>query len=236
MSSSLDAYRWGWIDASYQALLWWQGGAYLRTLGIMVVVRAMGIQTQVRRIPMSREQFLQLPEGPPFYDYVNGEAIEVNRPSVRHQEILLALSAFLHARVQTHALGKLLIEVNLELPNGNIYTPDILFYSHQTAGQIDLRRGYVRGVPDLVVEILPPSTADYDRTQKMGDYAACGVPWVWLVDQETLLIEEYQWTPEGYLRRQAVDAHTPFRPHLFAGLSFQMAQLSPPPEGEERNV
>jgi Uma2 family endonuclease len=35
-------------------------------------------------------------------------------------------------------------------------------------------RGYVRGVPDLVVEILSPSTAEYDRTQKMGDYAACG--------------------------------------------------------------
>jgi Uma2 family endonuclease len=199
----------------------------------MVVVRAMGVPTQVRRIPMSREQFLQLPEGPPFYDYVNGEAIEVNRPSIKHQEILLALSASLHAHVQTHALGKVLIEVNLELPNGNIYTPDILFYSHQTAGQIDVSRGYVRGVLDLVVEILSPSTADYDRTQKMGDYAACGVPWVWLVDQETLLIEEYQWTPEGYLRRQAVDAQTPFHPHLFPELTLQMAHLTPPPEGEE---
>jgi Uma2 family endonuclease len=199
----------------------------------MVVVRAMGVPTQVRRIPMSREQFLQLPEGPPFYDYVNGEAIEVNRPSIKHQEILLALSASLHAHVQTHALGKVLIEVNLELPNGNIYTPDILFYSHQTAGQIDVSRGYVRGVPDLVVEILSPSTADYDRTQKMGDYAACGVPWVWLVDQETLLIEEYQWTPEGYLRRQAVDAQTPFHPYLFPELTLQMAHLTPPPEGEE---
>jgi Uma2 family endonuclease len=58
----------------------------------MVVVRAMGVPTQVRRIPMSREQFLQLPEGPPFYDYVNGEAIEVNRPSVRHQYILIRLA------------------------------------------------------------------------------------------------------------------------------------------------
>jgi Uma2 family endonuclease len=164
---------------------------------------------------------------------VNGEAIEVNRPSIKHQEILLALSASLHAHVQTHALGKVLIEVNLELPNGNIYTPDILFYSHQTAGQIDVSRGYVRGVPDLVVEILSPSTADYDRTQKMGDYAACGVPWVWLVDQETLLIEEYQWTPEGYLRRQAVDAQTPFHPYLFPELTLQMAHLTPPSEGEE---
>jgi len=119
------------------------------------------------------------------------------------------------AHVQPRGLGRVLIEVNLELPNGNIYTPDLLFYTPQTAAQIDTQRGYVRGVPDLVVEILSPSTAEYDRTQKMGDYAACAVPWVWLIDQETLLVEEYQWTPEGYLRRQAVDARTPFRPHLF---------------------
>jgi Uma2 family endonuclease len=105
--------------------------------------------------------------------------------------------------------------------------------SQQNLRAYDQVRGYVRGVPDLVVEILSPSTADYDRTQKMGDYAACGVPWVWLVDQETLLIEEYQWTPEGYLRRQAVDAQTPFRPHLFPELTLQMAHLTPPPEGEE---
>jgi Uma2 family endonuclease len=128
---------------------------------------------------MSREQFLQLPEGPPFYDYVNGEAIEVNRPSVRHQEILLALSASLHGYVQAHTLGKVLIEVNLELPNGNIYTPDILFYTPDTAARLDLSGGYVRGVPDLVVEILSPSTADYDRTQKMarlrGVWRAVGV-------------------------------------------------------------
>jgi Uma2 family endonuclease len=177
---------------------------------------------------MSREQFLQLPEGPPYYDYVNGEAIEVNRPSVRHQEILLALGASLLAHVQSRGLGRVLIEVNLELPNGNIYTPDLLFYTPQTAAQIDTQRGYVRGVPDLVVEILSPSTAEYDRTQKMGDYAACGVPWVWLIDQETLLVEEYQWTPEGYLRRQAVSASMPFRPHLFPDLALVMAQLAPP--------
>jgi len=54
------------------------------------------------------------------------------------------------------------------------------------------------------------------------------VPWVWLVDQETLLVEEYQWTPEGYLRRQAVDARTPFRPHLFPELTLEMGQLTLP--------
>jgi len=38
-------------------------------------VRTMSVSAQPRRVPMSREQFLQLPEGPPYYDYVNGEAI-----------------------------------------------------------------------------------------------------------------------------------------------------------------
>jgi hypothetical protein len=32
----------------------------------MQVVTVMGVQISPRRIPMSREQFLQLPEGPPF--------------------------------------------------------------------------------------------------------------------------------------------------------------------------
>jgi len=104
----------------------------------------------------------------------------------------------------------------------------VLYLSSQNLGAYDSARGYVRGVPDLVVEILSPSTAEYDRTQKMGDYAACAVPWVWLIDQETLLVEEYQWTPEGYLRRQAVDARTPFRPHLFPELTLEMGQLTLP--------
>jgi hypothetical protein len=51
---------------------------------------------------------------------------------------------------------------------------------------------------------------------------------VWLIDQETLLVEEYQWTPEGYLRRQAVGASMQFRPHLFPDLALVMAQLAPP--------
>ncbi len=191
----------------------------------------MSVSVKARRIPMSREQFLQLPEGPPFYDYVNGEAIEVNKPTVQHQYLLIRLASLLMNHVESRQQGLVVGDCNLELPNGNIYAPDILYLSRENLGAYDRARGYVRGVPDLIVEILSPSTADYDRTQKMGDYAACGVPWVWLVDQETLLLEEYQWTPEGYLRRQAVDAQTPFTPHLFPELILLMAQLIPPSEG-----
>ncbi len=89
----------------------------------------MSVSVQPRRVPMSREQFLQLPEGPPYYDYVNGEAIEVNRPSVRHQYILIRLASQLMAYVEPRQLGLVAGDCNLELPNGNIYAPDILYLS-----------------------------------------------------------------------------------------------------------
>jgi Uma2 family endonuclease len=71
----------------------------------MQVVTVMGVQISPRRIPMSREQFLQLPEGPPFYDYVNGEAIEVNRPSVKHQYLLIRLASRLMEYVESRQQG-----------------------------------------------------------------------------------------------------------------------------------
>ena len=42
---------------------------------------------EVKRIPMSLEEFERLPEGPPFYDYVNGEAIKQGKRTGRHQDI-----------------------------------------------------------------------------------------------------------------------------------------------------
>jgi Uma2 family endonuclease len=189
----------------------------------------MSVSAQPRRVPMSREQFLQLPEGPPYYDYVNGEAIEVNRPSVRHQYLLIRLASQLMAYVEPRQLG--LVVRRLQSGAAQRQYLRARYPLPQLAtnlGAYDSVRGYVRGVPDLVVEILSPSTAEYDRTQKMSDYAACAVTWVWLIDQETLLVEEYQWTPEGYLRRQAVDARTPFRPHLFPELTLEMGQLTLP--------
>ncbi len=46
------------------------------------------VQQRLKRIPMSREEFEKLLEGPPCCDYINGEAIEVDRPTGRHQHIV----------------------------------------------------------------------------------------------------------------------------------------------------
>ena len=54
-----------------------------------------------------------------------------------------------------------------------------------------IRRDGVHGAPDLVVEVLSPSTARNDRMHKKAVYEACGVREYWLVDPENRTIEQH---------------------------------------------
>ena len=50
----------------------------------------------------------------------------------------------------------------------------------------------IHGAPDLVVEILSPSTAKYDRTHKKDVYAKCGVREYWIVSPGEKYVEVYR--------------------------------------------
>jgi len=47
------------------------------------------------------------------------------------------------------------------------------------------------GAPDLIVEVLSPSTAKRDRGYKMNLYADCGIKEYWIVDINNRAIEVY---------------------------------------------
>ena len=49
----------------------------------------------------------------------------------------------------------------------------------------------IHGAPDLVVEVLSPSTAKYGRRHKVKVYAECGVREFWIVDPSNKIIEQY---------------------------------------------
>jgi Uma2 family endonuclease len=83
------------------------------------------------------------------------------------------------------------------------------------------------------VEVLSPSNASYDRVEKLDAYRRASVPWVWLIDPETLVVEEYRWTPEGYLLVSTTPPTHPFEPKRFPGLKLELgATFSAPPKQE----
>ena len=59
-----------------------------------------------------------------------------------------------------------------------------------------VREKGVVGVPDLIIEILSPSTSKHDRGYKMSLYERCGVKEYWIVDTNGLSIEVY-WLADG---------------------------------------
>jgi len=87
---------------------------------------------RLRRIPMSREEFEKLPEGPPYYDYIGGEAIEVNRPTGKHQDIVGLVWYGLQVFLTKQGRGKAWFDIDVLLPTGTVVGPDIsvLFSEH----------------------------------------------------------------------------------------------------------
>jgi len=185
----------------------------------------MVVEAQPKRIPMALEEFKKIPEGPPYYDYVRGEAIEMNKPTGRHGHILIRLGNVLYDHVKAHQLGVVYAEIDVELAEDLWYGPDLVYLSAEHLDRYDEASGDLHGVPDLVVEILSPSTTVYDRVDKFNDYLQAGAPWYWIVDQETLTIEEYQWAQGGYVRTAGVGPGQVFRPRLFPGLEFNLKEL-----------
>ncbi len=83
----------------------------------------------------------------------------------------------------------------------------------------------IEGPPDLVVEVLSPSTADKDRRRKLAVYSQFGVQEYWIVDPETRTIELYRQTSEGLpLARQFASGDT-FESYLLSGFQVGVASL-----------
>ncbi len=177
-------------------------------------------------------EYLRLPEGPPYYEFEDGDLIEWPSRSGRHQGIVGRLLITLSNYLVKYPFGNVWHGVAVALTPTRIYIPDLSFL--QTANLSRFADDIaIQGPPDLVVEIVSPSTASRDRSHKLRAYYDAGVPWYWLVESDTLLITEYRHTPEGYLVNQTIAATEAFAPGLFPGLSFTMADFFEMPGNEE---
>ena len=118
------------------------------------------------------------------YELLDGELIMVPAPNLGHQRIGTQLGWRLAQFVTEKGRGEVFFApCDVVLSNTDVVQPDLLFVSHERAHLL-LGGDNVLGAPDLVVEILSPSTAGRDRTLKRALYAKHGVREYWLVDPD----------------------------------------------------
>ncbi|MBI3944346.1 MAG: Uma2 family endonuclease, partial [Armatimonadetes bacterium] len=85
--------------------------------------------------------------------------------------------------------------------------------------------GKVHGVPNLVVEIVSPGNPTRDRVTKFRAYHDEGVEWLWLIDSESLDVEEYQLLEGRYVSAARCARGQTFHPGVFPGCAIDLDAL-----------
>ena len=104
-------------------------------------------------------------------------------PNLCHQEVSRHIKFQLYTQIELTGLGQVINSpIDLQLSNHDIVQPDLVIVTNQRKQIMTPTK--IKGVPDLVVEILSPSNADYDLHTKRKLYQDAGVPEYWIAMPE----------------------------------------------------
>ena len=128
------------------------------------------------------------------FELIDGEVIEMTAPKIKHQ----LLSGRLYRLIDDLKPDGVVIfaPVDVYLDEYNILEPDVVWVAANSICKIEVNR--LIGAPDLVVEILSPSTAKRDKIDKFALYEKHGTREYWLVDPDHNQIEVWKRGARGF--------------------------------------
>lgn len=178
---------------------------------------------QPASLAITVHDYMGMPEGPPYYQLIEGELYMSPSPNWRHQKVAQNIARMIENYLDTHARGRLFIApLDVILTEINVYQPDVLFFTNERDSILGER--CVEGAPDFVVEILSESTAHLDKI-KRKIYARTGVTEFWLVEPELKEIAVYNLRKDPDSPKATYRGKDSFVSPLFPGLKFLCAQI-----------
>jgi len=164
-----------------------------------------------------------LPEGAP-YQLIGGELVRTPSPTPCHQGISIRLALKLASHVLEKDLGMVYCApIDVYLTETETYQPDIIFIGKERLSIIEAKR--INGVPDLVIEILSPSTAYYDLRKKSRVYAREGVREYWIVDPGEQSVEVYQGKEGMFEQIQRAEKEGIIKSAVVEGLAIEIEEI-----------
>ena len=137
------------------------------------------------------DEYARLPDDGKRYEVIAGDIYMSPSPRPQHQRALSRLNTALDSFSEEHGVGQVYPgPIDLLLADTDYLVPDLAFVLNERTGIVS-NRG-IEGAPDLVVEIISPSSVLRDRGLKRERYAQFGVPLYWVVDIELRHVEVYR--------------------------------------------
>ena len=167
---------------------------------------------------------LNLPDDGRRYEIHGGELVAVPAPRVRHQVVVGAIFRILDTYARGNGGAALVAPLDIVFDEFDVVQPDVLFFR---AERVHLLQpdAVTRHAPDIVVEVLSPSTASMDRGRKMRTFARYGVPEYWIIDPLACKIEVHALENGIYRETQVATTVETVRSVLLPDLTFDAARV-----------
>jgi len=170
---------------------------------------------------LTYEDYASLPDDERC-ELIDGELIPMPSPTALHQTLLKKLALGFMV-LESRGLGTMFFApLDVILSNFDVVQPDLIFISNERAHIID---DYIRGAPDLLVEILSPSTQRRDRIVKRNLYARHGVREYWLIDPYAKTITVLILGANGYNTHAVYGAGDTLTSPTLPGFALNLSDL-----------
>ena len=152
---------------------------------------------RLKRSGLTYEDYLQLPDDGQRYEIIEGELYVSPAPNTKHQRVSRPSVSFARG---SHRCRMISVEVfiapyDLSLADPSIVQPDILYISW--AHHDIITRLNAQGVPDLVIEVISPSSTQMDLEIKRDLYAKHGVQHYWVAHPQEEWLRAFELGADG---------------------------------------
>jgi len=135
------------------------------------------------------DDYAKIPDDGQRHEIVDGKHFVNPASTPYHQTVSRRLHHQLYKQIELSGRGEVYYApVDVQLSDHDIVQPDIVLVLTRNKSIITSTR--IHGIPDLIVEILSPSSAKLDRVHKKELYQRAGVPEFWLVDPAQRTLEQ----------------------------------------------
>lgn len=122
-------------------------------------------------------------------ELIDGKIVAMSpRPSFNHNQVAFNIARLFANYLQGHRCTPIADGMDLYLTEEDRFVPDFMIVCDPDK----IKSDGIHGAPDLVVEVLSPSTMRNDKTYKKDVYARCGVREYWLVSPDEKSVEIYR--------------------------------------------
>jgi Uma2 family endonuclease len=169
------------------------------------------------------EEYYRL-EADQRHEIINGNLLMAPAPDLWHQSWAGDLYTIIRNQVQRHKLGKVFTApLDVVLDDENTVQPDLVFVA--TANLDILKSRAIFGTPNLLVELISPSSVRRDRYDKKELYARFGVKEYWIGDPANKSLEILSLIAGRYELHCAAEGNGKLTSPVLAGLEFDLSEI-----------